>query len=84
MAEVTNELTLEVLNQLQARMGTMEAGERDVKQELISIRGPLVSIQTDIHGVYEKLDRREDRMERIERRLELRELAEPSTPFRHE
>ena len=38
-------------------------------------------MQTDMRNIYDKLDRHEDRLERIERRLELRELAEPETPY---
>ncbi|MEF2550592.1 hypothetical protein VQ042_04335 [Aurantimonas sp. A2-1-M11] len=37
----------------------------------------MVSMQSDIHNIYGILDRNGDRLERIERRLELRELSEP-------
>jgi hypothetical protein len=46
-----------------------------------SVRGTLVSIQADIHNMYGVLARHDDRLERIERRLEVRELAEPHRPF---
>ena len=82
MAHVTNELIYEVLKSVQSRMGNLESGLREVKQELISIRGHITLMQTDIRNIYDKLDRHEDRLERIERRLELRELAEPETPYR--
>ncbi|MBP0615305.1 hypothetical protein J6595_06910 [Jiella sp. KSK16Y-1] len=65
-------------------MGNVEGGLREVKQEHISIRGHAVSMQTDIHSIYDKLDRHEERLERIERQLEFRELAEPHKPFEHD
>jgi hypothetical protein len=34
-------------------------------------------------GVNRRLDRQDERLDRIERRLELRELAEPQHPFEH-
>ncbi|TFF20704.1 hypothetical protein E3C22_00520 [Jiella endophytica] len=84
MPEVTNELIYEALKQLQSRMGNLDVGLREVKQELISIRGHMLSMQNDIHNIYDKLDRHDERLERIERRLEIRELAEPAAPFRPE
>lgn len=34
-----------------------------------------------IHNIYGILSRHDERLERIERRLEIRELAEPQRPF---
>ena len=83
MAEVTNDLIYEVLKNIQSRLDGLEHGVRELKQELISIRGHMLSMQNDIHNIYAKLDRQDERLERIERRLELRELAEAQTPFDH-
>jgi hypothetical protein len=38
----------------------------------------VIGVQTDIHNIYGILARHDERLERIERRLELRELAEKS------
>jgi len=84
MPEVTNELIYEVLKQLQHRMGSLESGQREIKQELISIRGHMLSMQHDIHNIYGILGRHDERLDRIERRLELREMAEPHSPFEHD
>jgi hypothetical protein len=40
------------------------------------LRGHIVAIQSDIHNIYGILARHEERLDRIDRRLELRELAE--------
>lgn len=78
MAEITNELMYEVLKSLQHDIRLLKDGQTEIKQELISIRGHLISMQNDIHNIYGILGRRDDRLDRIERRLELRELAEQS------
>ena len=81
MAEVTKELMYELLKQIQSRLGGVEEGLREIRQELISVRGHVVSIQNDIHNIYGVLARHDERLDRIERRLELRELAETQAPY---
>lgn len=81
MADVTNELIYEVLKRMQDRLGGIEHSVREIKQELISIRGHMLSMQNDTHNIYGKLDRHDERLERIERRLELHELAVPQRSF---
>ncbi|EKF19690.1 hypothetical protein [Nitratireductor pacificus] len=78
MGEVTNELLYEVLKSVQGRLDKMDAGQSEIRQELISMRGHLIAIQQDTHNIYGMLARHEDRLERIE----LRELAEgPQKPY---
>jgi hypothetical protein len=81
MAEVTNELLYEVLKGIQASIRKLEDGLSEVKQELIAIRGTMVSMQQDINNIYGILARHEVRLDRIERHLELRELAEAQKAF---
>ncbi|HEV7251636.1 MAG TPA: hypothetical protein VGN97_00845 [Mesorhizobium sp.] len=81
MAEVTNELTYEVLRKMQADMSLMKDSIGEIRQELVSIRLGMLSMQNDIYGIF---GRHDERLERIERRLELRELAEAQRPFEHE
>ncbi|MBB6407519.1 hypothetical protein HNQ71_000163 [Mesorhizobium sangaii] len=45
------------------------------------MRGHMVATQSDIHNVYGILTRQDERLERIDRRLDLRELAEPQRPY---
>ena len=77
MAEVTNELMYELMKTIHQRMDRLENGLGEVKQELVSVRLSMMSMQTDVHNIYGVLARQDERLDRIERRLELRELAEP-------
>ena len=81
MAEVTNELLYELMKEFHQRFDKLEFRLTEVKLELQSMRGTLVSVQHDIHNIYMVLGRHEDRLDRIERRLELRELAEAPASF---
>lgn len=81
MAGVTKELIFEELNRLQLKVRSLEGGLGEVRQELISIRGHSLSIQDDIHHICGIIGRHDDRLDRIERRLELRELAETQKPY---
>jgi chromosome segregation ATPase len=80
MAEIDSNLIYEVLKKIQSRLDGLEHGIREIKQELVSIRGHMLSMQNDVHNIYGILGRHDDRLDRIERRLELRELAEPQRP----
>ncbi|NDV85173.1 hypothetical protein GTW51_00485 [Aurantimonas aggregata] len=81
MAEVTNELLFEVLKRLQQEMADIRLDIGEIKSELVSIRGTLVSVQHDIHNNYMVLGRQDVRLDRIDRRLDLRALAEPLAPY---
>lgn len=81
MAEVTNELMFEVLKSIQGRLDKLDAGVSEIRQEIVSVRLTQLGMQNDIHNIYGVLARQDDRLDRIERRLELRELAETSTPY---
>jgi len=84
MAEVTNELMYELLKTIHQRMDRLENGLGEVKQELVSIRPSMMGMQTDIHNIYGILGRHDERLDRIEKRLELRELAEAQSQYRPE
>ena len=81
MAEVTNELLFEVLKRMQQEMAGMRLDIGEIRSELVSIRGTLVSAQHDIHNIYMVLGRQDVRLDRIDRRLDLRELAEPPASY---
>jgi hypothetical protein len=81
VAEVANDLILEILKSLQGDIRLLKDGQSEIKQELISIRGHIISMQSDISNIYGILARHDDRLDRIERRLELRELAETQRPY---
>jgi hypothetical protein len=73
MAEVTNEVIFEILKNLQKDARLLKDGQSEIKQELIS--------SEDINNIYGILSRHDQRLDGIDRRLELRELAEPQRPF---
>lgn len=75
MAEVTNELIYEVLKHLQDRMTKFESKMDEVKAELQALRNHSMAIQQDTSNIYTMLGRHEDRMDRIERRLEITEVS---------
>ncbi len=71
MPEVTNELMYELLKRIHGDLS-------DVKFDVQELKKRMTNTEEGIAGVNRRLDRHEDRLERIERRLELRELAEQS------
>lgn len=81
MANVTNDLMYELLKRMNTDILELRQDVSEVKKELNVIRGHMVGIQGDIHNIYSILGRHDDRLERIERRLELRELAEAQSRF---
>ena len=84
MAEATNEPLYEVLKNLQQRTTNVELVCLEQSQAMNAMRGHLTSIQTDTNNIYGILSRIDQRLDRIEKRLDLRELAEASTPYRPE
>lgn len=81
MPEVTNELMYEFLKKIHSRMDRLENGLGEVKHEIVAIRLQALSTQTDINNIYAITGRIDQRLERIEQRLELRELAEAQRPY---
>lgn len=75
MAEVPNDLIYEVSKRLQDQMANLADGQRDIREELRAIRGHALATQTDVNNIYHVLNGMERRVERIERRLELRDDA---------
>lgn len=78
MTEISNELMYELLKRMHHEMSELRMDVSEVKKELNVIRGHMIGIQTDIHNIYGILARHD---ERIDRRLDLRELAEAQKPF---
>ena len=81
MAEVTNELMYELMKKMNARFDKIDFSIAELKSENNAMRGTLVSIHQDLHNIYQILARHETRLDRIENRLELRELAEAQSRF---
>jgi predicted nucleic acid-binding Zn-ribbon protein len=71
MAEISNELMYELLKKLNARTDKVDLSLGEIRSEMNSIRGAMVSMHQEIHNIYSTLSRHEMRLDRIETRLEL-------------
>lgn len=81
MVDVTNELMFELLKKMNGDLSQIKVSVSELRNEMQSMRGTMVSMQQDIHNIYGILARHETRLDRIENRLELRELAEAQSRF---
>lgn len=75
MADVTSELMFEVLKSIQARVVKMDDRLDQIASELRAMPGHMLAQQQDTAAIYGALARHEQRLERIERRLDLVEPA---------
>jgi len=76
VAEVTNDLMYELLKRVHGDIAEMKFDLQEIKRRMTGSEEALA-------GVNRRLDRHDERLDRIEieRRLELRELAEPQRPY---
>jgi len=81
MAEATNEFMYELLRKMHERFDKVDFALAEIKSEVNNLRGTMVAMQGDIHNIYGVLARHDERLDRIEHRLELRELAEAQKPY---
>ena len=81
MTDISQELMFELLKKIQADTHSLKQGQSEIRAEINALRGTMISMQKDIHNIYSVLSRHEDRLDRIENRLELRELAEAQARF---
>ena len=84
MADVTQELMFELMKRIHADIGDVKQAQRDLQADFINMRGTMVAMQSDIHNIYGMLYRQDDRMERIEKRLDLREFNEGHSAYNPE
>ena len=81
MAEVANEPMYELLKRIHERTDRLEYGQDEMKQEVVAMRLQGMAVQTNIINIYGVTARIDQRLDRIERRLELRELAETQKTY---
>ncbi|MBW8322549.1 hypothetical protein [Ciceribacter selenitireducens] len=81
MAEISQDLVQELLRRLHQRADRSENTVRDLRNELNSMRLVLHAHQSDINNLYAMLLQMDARLDRIENRLELRELQEAQARF---
>ena len=75
MAEVTNELTYEVMKKLQPDMAGVKESLREINGRLNAMQTHMVAQSQDIQNIYTVLTRHDARLERIERRLDIYQPA---------
>ena len=71
MAEVDGTLIVSILQKMQVDMADMKSDIRDLKLRGSIVDGHLAGVMASLGLANEKSDRIADRLERIERRLEL-------------
>jgi predicted nucleic acid-binding Zn-ribbon protein len=71
MTTVTNELIYEVLKSMQVRLGRIEDGQRDLRDELVGVRGHVHAMSGEMNNLFSRVSTIETRLDRIERRLEM-------------
>jgi hypothetical protein len=81
MPEATNELMSELLKRVHHEIGELRQDVSETKRELNVMRGHMAATQNDIHNIYGVLARQDERLDRIDRRLDLHELAETQKSF---
>lgn len=80
MTDETENLVLEILKRMQGDMGEIRSELRDIRRELHQINQRLTQVEYHMSGFFsasaihsDRVDRLEQRLERVERRLELSE-----------
>lgn len=74
MTDETENLVLEHLRHIRSQIGNIGAEVQDMKLRLSSTERHMGEIQVQLAGVNSRLDRHDERLGRIERRLELVEV----------
>ena len=81
MTDITQELMFELMKRIQSDLATLKDGQRDMRQDIVSLRNHMHVMQGDINNLHGSMAQVLTRLDRIENRLELRELAEAQARF---
>ena len=82
MTEPSQELLHELLRRFHQRFDKLELQGREMRDDMTSMRGQIYALQGDVHNSRSLLARVEDRLDQIEKRLELRDFQEiAQSPF---
>jgi septal ring factor EnvC (AmiA/AmiB activator) len=71
MSEITNELMFELLKKIHAGQSRIEHDIKDLKFRMGQVERAIVATQDTLNHHSGRFDRIEDRLERIEKRLDL-------------
>lgn len=75
MSEITNELIYEVPKAIPRDVSDLKHGQAELNAALVAMRTCLVGLHQDVNNLYASIGRQEDRLARIERRLEISEIV---------
>jgi hypothetical protein len=73
MAEISIDLIYEVLKAMQARLAGVDGKVDELGHAMQAFRTHMIGLQQEMSGIHATLVRHEQRLDRIERRLELSE-----------
>lgn len=73
MAETTDSLVLEYLRRLSADVGLLRDGFQDMRARFGSLEEQVAGLRRDVVRLEHRIDQFDDRLRRIERRLDLTE-----------
>ena len=76
MAQVTNELIYEVLKKMQDDIASIKLEIREMRGEMHSIRMHIHAVENDVNNLYALYGKLDQRLERVERRLDLAEASQ--------
>ncbi|MGE7369397.1 hypothetical protein ACQKKX_10050 [Neorhizobium sp. NPDC001467] len=81
MAEISSELMYELLKKLHQRFDKVDVAISELRADHMTLRGQIHVMQGDINNLRVTVGHIENRLDRIETRLELRELSEAQARF---
>ena len=70
---VTNELIYETLKSMQTRLGRLEDGQEDIRNDIRAINSHMAGFFQTTHAHESQIASLTTRMDRVERRLDLRD-----------
>jgi DNA anti-recombination protein RmuC len=81
VTDISQELMFELMKRIQSDLTTLKDGQRDMRQDIVSLRNHMHVMQGDVNNLHSSMAQVLTRLDRIENRLELRELAEAQARF---
>ncbi|WP_027231628.1 hypothetical protein [Phyllobacterium sp. UNC302MFCol5.2] len=81
MDGISPDLIYEILRKMQGDIASLKENGREQRQDRISVRSHLHLLEGEMNNLRASMSSLHDRLDRIENRLELRELAEAQARF---
>jgi len=75
MTNTVENLILERLRRIDDRLHDMHGDMKDIKLRMTATEEHLLSIQTSVLALNSRMDRFDDRLARVERRLDLKDVS---------